>query len=410
MRRLLFLAHRIPFPPNKGDKIRSYNVLRHLAQDFDVRLGAFVDDPDDLAYVDALRETCSEVFAEPLHGRIKRLLSAGGLLTGEPLSVRYFRSRAMRHWVACTLAEFQPAAVFVFSSTMAQYVMPRPCGDPLLICDMVDVDSAKWTQYASEAGPLTRAVFAREGRTLAAYERRVVARFDATTFVSDEEREVYLAGDAAASNRVHAFRNGVDLAYFDPGQQHASPYDEAVRAVVFTGAMDYRANVDAVTWYAEHVHPQVCDRAPETRFFIVGSNPTAEVQRLGRRPGIVVTGRVDDIRPYLSHAHCVVAPLRVARGLQNKVLEAMALERPLVVTPAAIEGIPHEPSPRLRVCASADDYAAAVIDTATADENALKGPSSRQVIERHFSWDANLAVLDRLLCPVAGTPASDTHA
>lgn len=397
MRKLLFLAHRVPYPPNKGDKIRSFNILRHLAQSFEVRLGAFVDDPQDMADVGPLHELCDEVFLEPLHGRIKRLQSAAGLFTGEPLSVRYFRSSAMRRWVERALSDWQPDSVFVFSSTMAQYVMPRVCATPLLICDMVDVDSAKWTQYAADARFPMNLVFAREGRSLAAYERRIVREFDATTLVSDEERAVYLAGDAAATERVHAFRNGVDLAYFDPALSHPSPFTDDAPVVVFTGAMDYRANIDAVGWYAEQVHPLVRAAVPAARFVIVGSNPTTEVVRLGKLPGIDVTGRVEDVRPYLAHACCVVAPLRVARGLQNKVLEAMALDRPLVVTHAAIEGIPHTPSARLEVHDDAEAFAAAVVASLQARDQDLAGPPSRTVVERDFSWAANLAVLDDIL-------------
>jgi sugar transferase (PEP-CTERM/EpsH1 system associated) len=262
---------------------------------------------------------------------------------------------------------------------------------------MVDVDSAKWTQYAADARLPMNLVFGREGRSLAAYERRIVREFDATTLVSDEERAVYLSGDAAASERVHAFRNGVDLAYFDPSLAHASPFSEDCHAVVFTGAMDYRANIDAVSWYAEQVHPRVCATIPRARFVIVGSNPSADVLRLGKLPGIEVTGRVDDVRPYLAHARCVVAPLRVARGLQNKVLEAMALDRPLVVTRAAIEGIPHTPSARLKVCDDADAFAAAVIANLETRAQDLAGSPGRAIVEHHFSWRANLAVLDDLL-------------
>lgn len=398
MKKLLFLAHRIPYPPNKGDKIRSYNILKHLAARFEVHLGAFVDDAADYQHVGVLEALCKRVHTVPLHGRRQRALSLTGLLTGEPLSVRYFHSRRMQRWVDDSLAASPPDAVFVFSSTMAQYVMPRPQHIPLMICDMVDVDSAKWTQYAAEAHGPKRFIFAREGRELAAFERTVVQQFNATTFVSDEERDVYLAGDPRASARVDAFRNGVDLAYFDPAITHTSPYPAEVIPVVFTGAMDYRANVDAVTWYAQHVHERVVSKLPQVRFYIVGSNPTTDVERLARLAGIEVTGRVEDIRPYIAHAACVVAPLRVARGLQNKVLEAMALDRPLVVTPAAIEGIPHEPCAHLEVCDTADDFAAAVVATLERTESAdPAAPRSRDIIERDFSWQANLAVLDRLL-------------
>lgn len=338
MRNLLFLAHRIPYPPNKGDKIRSFHILRHLSRSHRVLLGCFFDDAADAAHVPALGEWCAEVHALPLRPARARLASLRGLFTGEPLTLPYYRDPEMAAWVRDHLRAGVDRIV-VFSSAMAQYLSADDCARRRVLVDFVDVDSDKWRQYAPGCRFPMNLLYRREAGRLLAFERELAARADAAVFVSEEEAALFrrLAPEAAGS--VYGIDNGVDTDYFSPDRSYPNPYAEGERHLVFTGAMDYRANVDAVCWFAEQVFPRILARAPEARFTIVGARPAPAVQRLGRHAGVTVTGTVPDVRPWQAHAAVAVAPLRIARGVQNKVLEAMAMGLPVVATPQAIDGL-----------------------------------------------------------------------
>jgi sugar transferase (PEP-CTERM/EpsH1 system associated) len=393
---LLFLAHRVPYPPNKGDKIRSYHVLRHLAARYEVHLAAFVDDERDMAHADVLRGLCKSVHLVPLNPTLARVRSIVGLLDGRPLGLPYYHDRAMWSHVSSLAAERRIERVFVFSSTMAPYAGPF-AGVPRIL-DMCDVDSDKWLQYAGRHSWPLSWIYRREGELLGAFERRCAFDFDATLLASDSEAECLRRVAPESAHKVHAMRNGVDVEFFDPAREFATPFGGGEEPIVFTGAMDYWANVDAVSWFAREVLPAVRKRRPNARFYIVGSNPADAVRRLASLPGIVVTGSVPDVRPYLRHARVVVAPLRIARGIQNKVLEALAMSRFVVFTPAAMEGLDYRPVPATATAQEADRFADEV---AAAVESANGSPAGfaagRQYVCQHYSWSTSLARLTGLL-------------
>lgn len=386
---LLFLAHRIPFPPNKGDKIRSFHLLRHLAARHDVHLGAFVDDPDDWPHADALKPYCASIKLVPLHPRRAKLASLTGFLTGEALTLPYYRNAALKAWAAQLARDGVVTRGLAFSSAMAQF-MPRL---EKRVLDMVDVDSDKWTQYApTQRWPLSW-VYAREGRRLAAWEARVAGDFDATLLVSRDEAALLQSRVPAAHGRIVAFENGVDADYFSPERAYPNPYPAGAPCIAFTGAMDYWPNIDAVTWFAERIFPAVRDAVPGVQFAIVGSRPADVVTQLARQPGVIVTGSVPDVRPYLAHAACAVAPLRIARGVQNKVLEAMAMTCPVVATPQAAEGIRADAGHDYWLAADEAGFAKAVIARLRAG---ARNPRARATVLAHYDWDTNLSVIDPL--------------
>lgn len=394
MEHLLYLAHRIPYPPNKGDKIRSYHLLRHLSERYQVHLGTFIDDPDDWQYVDAVKKLCGETHFVKLDSRRARVLSATALLMNRPLSLDYYRSRSLSEWVARLHRKLPVSRVLVFSSVMAQFVEPERYARKVI--DFVDVDSAKWSQYAvQKSWPMNR-VYAREGRQLLRYERRVARDFDASLFVSAQEAALFsgLAPESAA--RIGWFSNGVDSSYFSPMHDFDNPYPEGGPVMVFTGAMDYWPNVDAVQWFADDILPGILQRHPEARFCIVGARPTPQVQALAQRPGIHVTGTVPDVRPYLAHAQVSVAPLRIARGIQNKVLEAMAMAKPVIVSPQALEGINAQAGRDLLLAGDASEFiglACGALDELPAD----LGRAARAQVEASYNWDVNMSRVDALL-------------
>ncbi|MEW5771373.1 MAG: TIGR03087 family PEP-CTERM/XrtA system glycosyltransferase [Pseudomonadota bacterium] len=392
---LLFLAHRIPYPPDKGDKIRSWHMLRHLARDWDVHLGAFVDDPADWPHAEVLRGVCADVCLRPLDPRTGKLRSLTGLLTGEALTLPYYRDAALDRWVRSKL-DSGVRKVVVYSSAMAQFVMHAEGARRVM--DFVDIDSDKWRQYApTKAWPMSW-LYAREARKLLAWERRVAAGFDASLFVSEAEARDFRALAPESSARIGHFYNGVDTDYFSPAHVFDTPFSAGEQAVVFTGAMDYWPNVDAVTWFAREVLPRLRQaRGADVSFYIVGSRPSPAVQELAG-PGVVVTGRVPDVRPYLAHAALVVAPLRIARGIQNKVLEGMAMAKAVLASPQALEGVAARPDAEVVVAEDAASTAEAV-QRLIADPGRCReiGGAARARVLADYTWAPNLARLDALL-------------
>jgi sugar transferase (PEP-CTERM/EpsH1 system associated) len=393
MAEILYLVHRMPYPPDKGDKVRSYHLLQHLVQRHRVHLGTFIDDAADAAHLPALRELCADVHAETLHPRRSRIASLRGLLEGQPLTLPYYRSAALAAWVRDKVPTMD--AALVFSSCMAQYTRGLPRAKVLL--DLVDVDSAKWAEYAPRHRWPLSWLYRREGRTLLAWERRAAASARHTFLATDKEAELFrgLAPESAA--RIGGMNNGVDATFFAPAGDRASPFAAGERALVFTGAMDYWPNVDAVTWFVREALPRLRERHPSLRFYIVGRSPAAAVQALASED-VVVTGTVPDVRPFLQHAAVVVAPLRLARGIQNKVLEAMAMARPVVAAEACVQALQAEPGVELLAAREAGDYVSAVLallaDPVRAD---AMGAAGRQRVLASYDWAAQLCGLDAQL-------------
>lgn len=384
---LLYLSHRIPYPPDKGDKIRSWKTLEHLARRFSVRLGAFVDDPSDFRHEAHLKSVCEEVLLAPLDKRRAALRSLTGFMTGAPLTSPYYRDARMTDFVAAARANGLCAEI-AFSSSMAQYIEKR--ANAPRIVDLCDADSAKWMEYARLKSWPMNAVYAREGRLLSAEETRIINWADAAFAISEEEADLLGSRDGV-EKEVRWFCNGVDAARFAPGAAGAGPRHTAV----FVGAMDYWANVDAVLWFMRGVWPQVRARLPEATFAIVGTNPVKAVKRLNGADGVSVTGRVEDVRPYVESASLVVAPMRIARGVQNKVLEAMAMAKAVVSTPAGLEGIDARMGSEAITAASHDVFAREIVRLAQ-DEDAARriGAAARLRVLADYQWPAQLARLD----------------
>ncbi len=393
MEELLYLGHRIPYPPNKGDKIRSYHSLKHLSRNFKVHLGAFVDDPEDWKYAQKLREMVSgEVKLIHLNPVWAKMRSAYGLLSGEPLSAPYYRNSKLKDWVGQLLANRPIRHAFAFSSTMSQYVAPYP--NLHRIIDFVDIDSDKWRQYSERNSWPMSWIYQREARALFTFERRIAGCFDASIFVSRAEAELFQQLAPESASRVTYYNNGVDLDYYSPTNDYDNPYLAGERILVFTGAMDYWANVDAVTWFARKVFPELRTQFPEIRFCIVGSRPPEKVRALAGT-GIIVTGSVPDVRPYLAHAEISVAPLRIARGIQNKVLEAMAMAKPVVVSPQALEGIDAEPVCEVILANDAAEFIAHIASQLSRPNKSI-GVAARRRVEQAYTWSRSLQRLDSL--------------
>lgn len=400
MRELLFLAHRIPYPADKGDKIRSYHILKHLSSNFHIRLGCFADEPvgpDDLGQ---LKNLCVEVFCLPLSRTKKVVRAARALATGISVSEGSYRDERMARWVAKNVRS-GIEDVFVFCSSMFSYV-EEYARELRIIADLVDVDSQKWAAYAREAHWPLRQVYCREQEKLFELETRAAKSCATTLFVSPAEASLFkkLAPDAASDIRY--LENGVDLERFDCALDFANPFPKTSMPVVFIGVMDYRPNVDAVVWFAREAMPAIRRAHNSAEFWIVGKNPAASVRELGRQPGVRVAGAVCDVRPYLVKACCVVAPLRIARGVQNKVLEAMAMAKPVVLTPAALEGVSAIPGKEVLLGSTAAELSQLVESVLAGNWRDL-GQAARRRVEIDYRWDRNLRVLDELLAAMPAT-------
>jgi sugar transferase (PEP-CTERM/EpsH1 system associated) len=394
---VLFLAHRIPYPPDKGDKIRSWPMLRHLSERATVHLGAFVDDPADFRHADVLRERCRDVLLHPLRRRDKAVRGLHALRRGEALSLAFYRDPAMIEWVRDVVRRRDISAILVFSGQMAPYALPYLSGRRSVM-DFVDVDSEKWRQYSEEQTGWRGRIYAREAKLLRDFEKQAARQFDCSLFVSDAEAALFKRISGSYGHAVAVLSNGVDYQRFDPDGSYDPITPPGEPMIAFTGAMDYKPNVDAATWFAAEVWPRVRAEMPQAAFAIVGSSPTAEVQGLGGREGIVVTGRVPQVQPWLAAAAVAVAPLRIARGIQNKVLEAMAMARPVVASSAALEGISATPGEHLLVADAAEDMAGAVLGLLRDPERARAlGASARARVTSHYDWGTNLRALDAML-------------
>jgi sugar transferase (PEP-CTERM/EpsH1 system associated) len=385
---LLFLAHRIPYPPNKGDKIRSFHLLKHLSEHFSIYLGTFVDDEDDWQYCAAVRRYCADAYFVARNPRWHKLWAARGLLGSRSLSQTYYQNGAMQRWVDRTVTQHHIDRVLLFCSPMGQFVCPdSTAGDALenIVVDFVDLDSEKWRQYSeNHSGPM-RWLYQREGERLLAEERAIAAFASRSFFVSEPEAALFRERAPESAAKVAHFSNGVDTAYFRPNPELPNPYPAGVKALVFTGAMDYWPNVDAVTWFAKEVFPELYSLFPGLEFWVVGGKPVDSVTALAQLPGVHVTGRVPDVRPYIQYSLAVVAPMKIARGVQNKVLEALAMGARVVGSSGALEGLEFVAHTATR-CDHVADYVAFIPKLFSDGVNKLRSQPADATIAFSVQW------------------------
>ncbi len=394
MRDLIFISHRIPWPLNKGEKIRGWNLIQHLLPDWRIHLGCVVDDPADMAHVAKMQSVCASVGAFPIDKSRQKLRALLHARPGRPLMPDFYFSPALQRWVDETMARVRMDVVYIYSVAMAPYAvgLDHPCK----ILDAQDIDSEKWAEYATKAHLPMRLVWAREARTLLAYERAAAAACKWTFFVSQPEADRFAELAPEVASRVVAVECGVDLRRFSPDDVYDDPFEDAAPRVVFTGNMDYWPNADAVIWFAQDVLPKLRARMPGLSFWVVGANPIEQVRALAATAGVHVTGRVEDVRPYVAHASVIVCPLRIARGIQNKVLEGMAMGRPVVASPAAFEGVRAQAGTELLVADGADAFVARVCEVLEGAHMGL-GVAARAAMERGYAWGAVLGRLGEYL-------------
>lgn len=398
---VLYLAHRIPFPPDRGDKIRSYHLLRAIARFAPVHVACFADNAREMAYqADLVALAQSHMVVR----RRKSPVIAGleALFKRQPISLTAFYDAKLAEYVVQTVKDQDIATIFCFSGQMAQYIPADYQGRVIL--DLVDVDSMKFESYAKTSRGIMRMVYHREGKQLSHFEHNMADRADVISLVSDNEAKLFctrMAKDGhKVDGRIQSIANGIDCVRYDPRHVElaAMPDHDGKRDIIFTGQMDYPPNIDAVTRFARDIMPDIAAAVADARFVIAGRNPTDSVRGLDNDKNIVVTGEVEDIRSWLAQAAIAVAPLTIARGVQNKVLEAMAMEKPVVVSPEAATGIKADNGKHFMIAEDNAAFAVLCIDLLRNPRKAQNiGISARRHVQDTMSWQAQLQGLDKIV-------------
>jgi sugar transferase (PEP-CTERM/EpsH1 system associated) len=397
--KILFLCHRIPFPPDKGEKIRAFHEIRGLARRHRIHLLTLADGAvPDLAPLEAL---CERVEVFPLSRPAAYVRAALRVLRPGPLTLSFFQSAELAERMRELARTERFDVMVVYCSGVAPYAELMP--DVPAVLDMVDVDSAKWAQYARFAPLPLRAVYALEARRLRRYEASLAGRFQRIFLATGNETRLYKT--FAPQARAETVLSGVDLDYFQPLDLPKSPHP----ALVFTGQMDYFANVDGVVHFSRQVFPRLRQRFPDLELLVVGRSPTAAVRDLGDLPGVQVTGAVGDVRPFLARAWAFVAPLRIAQGVQNKVLEAIASNLPVVCSERVLAGLSDGGfrSGRDLLAASSNEEMERAVASLIEDPQARErlAANARQRLLATYRWGANLDRLEELVGASARPPA-----
>jgi sugar transferase (PEP-CTERM/EpsH1 system associated) len=381
MKKLLYIAHRMPYPPDKGERVRAFNEICALMKSFEVTVIAGCAGQDDHASAKKLADYCAgvEIFPIARHGALFR--GACSFLMGKSVSEGYFSSYIAGRKIK-RLGRFDVAVGY--SSSVLSLLLQADAGRRVM--DIVDADSAKWADYARKTpGPMKK-IFEIESRRVARLEKKCVELCDDVVLVSGEEAAIL--GDKIPN--LHVVANGVDADFFSPSL--VSPVTElGEQAIVFTGSMDYRPNAEAVEWFANEVFPEVRKKFPAAVFAIVGRNPTKMVCDLAMLDGVKVTGNVVDVRPYIQAAAVSVCPLHIGRGIQNKVLEAMAMSRAVVVSPQAMSGLDVTAGIDVELAETSGQWVEKMLYLLAEDERRTElGRAARQCVLEKYSWQARL--------------------
>ena len=404
--RVLFVCHRVPFPPKRGGKIRPFNIIRHLhEQGHEVTVASLARSQAEIDEAEGLGQHCSHRLIEIVDDRVAWPRMVAWLPTTRPSSFGYFHSPRLQQKIRghspifpapsrapgktgeCPLFSYD--LVFVHCSSVAPYV--RDIRATVKILDFGDMDSQKWREYSQHKPFPLSAGYWLEAVKLERTERRLAAQFDLATCTTRAEMESLRA--LGVTGPTDWFPNGVDAQFFQPAPE---PYDPDL--VSFVGRMDYFPNQQAVTRFCAEVLPELQRRRPGTRFEIVGADPSPEIRALGSLPGVTVTGSVPDVRPYVTRAALTIAPLEIARGTQNKILESMAMGVPVVCSRQAAGGVDAVPGEHLLAYDTHEQSIDAVLGILQSTEwRTQLARAGRERVLSHHSWPSSMRRVDALI-------------
>jgi sugar transferase (PEP-CTERM/EpsH1 system associated) len=395
---ILFLSHRIPFPPNKGEKIRTFHQLKHLVDaGHKVSVIAPYEDDSELDFFNALKEQfCQNVEGIKLGNKLLRLLT--GIFKSKALSVANFYSTELQTALDDMVSKHQFDAIICTASSMAEYVFNSSHLNsdkrPALLMDFMDLDSDKWRQYSLRSSYPMKWIYQRETKLIGDFELKIAEKFNACFFITESEKALFCKTIGQDDN-IYAVENGMDTDVFKPAPNKAIPSQPIL---LFTGVMDYAPNVDAVVWFVENVWAKVLEQWPQAKFYIAGMSPSDKVKALKTKKGIVVTGFVDDILPYFDQASVFVGPFRIARGVQNKVLQAFACGLPVIATNMGAEGIRCKDGESILLAQTPDDFMQQLMNLSESQELSKKiSGNALQIIHQHYAWDGVLKPFEDVL-------------
>jgi sugar transferase (PEP-CTERM/EpsH1 system associated) len=395
MKRLLFLVHRMPYPPNKGERVRAFHELKALSKHYRVTLATLAHTKQDLEAVAAVRQWCHKVLIARVGRKRGLLRGVLGILGGDSVTEGFFHSPRLEKKLHRE-SRRQPFDIALgYSSSMFPYVLKIPATCRIL--DLVDVDSAKWLAYADDASGPKRWLYQREAKAVCKLEQDAIVDCDAVLLVSQPEANLL----GHFPDKVHILNNGVDTEFFSP--RKSSQGDNP--SLVFTGTMDYQPNIDGVCWFVENVWPQLKQEIPELTFRIVGRDPSRSVRQLAKGPGVQVIGSVPDVRPFLGEAAIAVCPLRTARGVQNKVLEAMAMGKAVIASPPSLEGLDLHIGKEVLQADTPQQWKQTIVELLSQDtvREGLEN-QARQGVEDRYSWSAQMEPLVDLCHKLCAEP------
>ena len=388
--KILFVCHRLPFPPNRGGKIRPFNMIQHLSGTHEVTVASLAETEQELRDGVGLEKHCTEVIAELLPKSVRWRQACTALLTSEPSSVAYFRSSHLHRRVQQKLREENFDCAIVHCAFVAQYVLGWTGGVRWL--DYGDLDSGKWAEYGAHRGFPLSFGYQLEAKKLRNYEAQLAGLFQQCSVTTQGELDTYAS--LGSTTTCCVIPNGVDASYFSGPMQGP----ENSRVLAFLGRMDYYPNIDGVLYFVREIFPAIQRVIPDVQLRVIGSNPSRQIRALAQLPSVTVTGHVPDVRPYLSDAAVAIAPLRLARGTQNKILESMAMGIPVVSTPQAAKGIDAIPGKHFLMAGSPDSFATHVVSLLQQIELRRSiSQEARKQVERMHHWPASMRILDEVL-------------
>jgi polysaccharide biosynthesis protein PslH len=388
--RILYLCQRIPYPPDRGDRIPVFHHIKRLNRNHEVVVGSLTHSGSG-ANADKLKKELDIGVIAPNQTSFRRLQGMIlALLQGKPLSLGYFRNPKLRTLIQAEMAQRPFDIIIVFSSSMAQYA--EQSGSVRRIMNFCDVDSQKWSSMAQKSYGLKKWIYKRESRILLKYERMIASQFNISCVVAENEAELFRKYIPGIPVRV--VENGVDVDYFNA----VSRNPDGLR-IVFVGVMDYPPNIEAASFFAKEIMTRIRAIYPEACFIIVGAQPTTAVENLAAIPGVEVTGYVPDTRPYLAAASLAVVPLAIARGVQNKILEAMAAGVPVLTTPSVAEALPAGAAQHVFTAERETEAFVSAISELLKDRSRLErqGAAAKDFVGRQCTWDAKLKALDEII-------------
>lgn len=390
---ILFLTHRVPHPPNRGDRIRSWHMLRFLSERANVHLGCLTDEPVSDASLQELDRVCERVAIQPLSGAMRWVQGGWSLLKGRSATEGLFQSPRLKQTIREWARDTKFDAALVFCSSMFQFVKSDEFAGIPVVVDLVDVDSEKWRNYAESATFAKSRLYHLEASRVRKLELEIAREVKAVTLVSEEEVKVFRT--FCDTDNVHAISNGVDLDYFHPApsEYKRAAGDNAFK-LIFVGVLDYRANIEGLRWFCNEVWPKVREQIPGIELDLVGRRPGDAARQFATLPGIKLIGEVEDVRPSVWKADVVIAPLTIARGIQNKVLEAMAMTKPIIATPQAVEGTGAIGGEHLISAGSVNAWLSALVKLSGSQHLRSKfAQAARSYVLKQHTWEGQLASL-----------------